>query len=69
MVWFVLTDRVDRSLEEIDELFDSGISLRKFKSYQTAGLGAQITALEEAMGRGEGEADLKSESHIRQLEV
>jgi hypothetical protein len=65
----VLADRVDRSLEEIDELFDSGVSLRKFKSYHTTGLGAQITAIEEAMGRGEGEADLKSETHVGQVEV
>jgi len=55
-------------LEEIDELFESGVSLRRFKSYQTTGLGAQITAIEEAMGRGEGEADLKSEPQVRQIE-
>lgn len=65
----MVPDRVDRSLEEIDELFDSGVSFRKFKSYKTTGLGAQITAIEEAMGRGEGEADLKSEAHVGQLEV
>jgi len=29
---------VDRGLEEIDEFFDSGVSSRRFKVYQTSGV-------------------------------
>jgi hypothetical protein len=64
-----VVDGVDRSLEEIDELFDSGISLRKFKGYQTSGVGAQITAIEEAMGRGEGAADVKLAEQVQVRET
>ena len=46
----------------------SGVPLRKFKGYQTSGVGAQITAIEEAMGRGEGQADLKLSGQVTHSE-
>lgn len=43
---------VDGSLEEIDKLFEDGVSLGEFKRYHMSGVRAQNAALEEARGRG-----------------
>ena len=69
IAWVDSVNVVDRSLEEIDELFESGVWLRKFNRYQTSGVGAQITAIEEAMGRGEGATDLKPTGQVTQQET
>jgi len=48
LVFFVLPETKDRSLEELDELFQSHVPARKFKTTVTTGSGSRITALETA---------------------
>ncbi|CAI7656241.1 unnamed protein product [Penicillium manginii] len=45
-VYFLLPETKDRSLEELDEMFQQKVSTRQFKGYVCTGLGAQITQLE-----------------------
>ncbi|KAK9235055.1 hypothetical protein V1525DRAFT_435052 [Lipomyces kononenkoae] len=45
-VYFVVPETRSRSLEELDEIFQAGISARKFSSYECHGLGAEIAKLE-----------------------
>lgn len=42
----------DRSLEEIDEMFENKVSLRKFRQYKSTGLGGKITAVEAGVEHG-----------------
>ncbi|CAG8030867.1 unnamed protein product [Penicillium nalgiovense] len=59
-VYFFLPETKDRSLEELDEMFQQKVATRKFKDYVCTGLGAQIRQLENK----EDEAGLK----CRQIE-
>ncbi|CAG7960184.1 unnamed protein product [Penicillium olsonii] len=59
-VYFCLPETKDRSLEELDEMFQQKVSTTQFKDYVCTGLGAQIRQLENK----EIEADLKG----RQIE-
>ncbi|KAL2857358.1 general substrate transporter [Aspergillus pseudoustus] len=49
-VYFCLPETKDRSLEELDEMFQQKVSTRAFKDYVCTGLGAQIRQLEEDKG-------------------
>lgn len=55
-VYFLLPETKDRSLEELDEMFQQKVPTRKFKDYVCTGLGAQIRQLENK----EDVADMKS---------
>ncbi|CAL5869147.1 uncharacterized protein PFLUO_LOCUS3375 [Penicillium psychrofluorescens] len=46
LVFFVLPETKNRSLEELDELFRSHVPARKFKKTETNGPGSWVTALE-----------------------
>ncbi|KAJ5867798.1 hypothetical protein N7534_002351 [Penicillium rubens] len=46
-VYFFLPETKDRSLEELDEMFQHKVATRKFKDYVCTGLGAQIRQLED----------------------
>ncbi|KAI1329931.1 sugar transporter-domain-containing protein [Xylariaceae sp. FL0255] len=46
LVFFVLPETKDRSLEELDELFKARIPARKFKTTKIEGPGSRVTALE-----------------------
>ncbi|KAF3387206.1 High-affinity glucose transporter [Penicillium rolfsii] len=52
-VYFFLPETKDRSLEELDEMFQERVPTRKFKSYVCTGLGAQIRQLENKDGAAE----------------
>jgi hypothetical protein len=45
-VYFFLPETKDRSLEELDEMFQQRVPTREFKGYVCTGLGAQIRYLE-----------------------
>lgn len=45
-VYFLLPETKDRSMEELDEMFQQRVPTCKFKGYVCAGLGAQIRQLE-----------------------
>jgi SP family sugar:H+ symporter-like MFS transporter len=65
-VYFCLPETKDRSLEELDEMFQNGVPTRKFASHTCTGLGSQIRKLEVK----EGDGDLKQkESVIDHIEV
>ena len=59
-VYFCLPETKDRSLEELDEMFQQKVPTTQFGDYVCTGLGAQIRHL----GHKDAEADLKS----RQIE-
>jgi hypothetical protein len=59
-VYFWLPETRDRSLEELDEMFQQKVPTAQFKDYVCTGIGAQIRQLENR----EGEEDLKT----RQIE-
>lgn len=44
--FFYLPETGSRSLEELDELFLAGVSVWKFRKYQTSGFGAQQAEVE-----------------------
>jgi hypothetical protein len=46
-VWLMVPETRNRSLEELDEMFQAGIKTRQFRKYVCTGLGAQITHIEE----------------------
>ncbi|EXJ87773.1 hypothetical protein A1O1_04700 [Capronia coronata CBS 617.96] len=46
-IFFCLPETNRRSLEELDEMFQSDVPTRKFKHHVCTGLGAQITQLED----------------------
>ncbi|KAJ5212494.1 uncharacterized protein N7498_004140 [Penicillium cinerascens] len=48
LVYFVLPETKDRSLEELDELFKAHVPARKFKTTRTYGAGSRVTDLENA---------------------
>lgn len=52
-VYFLLPETKDRSLEELDEMFQNKIPTREFSSYVCTGLGAQITQLENKEDHGD----------------
>jgi SP family sugar:H+ symporter-like MFS transporter len=52
-VVFYLPELKNRSLEELDELFQKKVSVWRFGKYQTSGLGHQITVAEKAHEKGE----------------
>jgi len=47
-IWVVLVlpEMKDRALEELDEMFARGVSMFRFGSFQTEGLGAEIAGVE-----------------------
>ena len=45
-VWLMLPETKDRSLEELDDMFQARISTRAFKHHVCTGLGAAITGLD-----------------------
>ncbi|CAK3868345.1 Major facilitator superfamily domain, general substrate transporter [Lecanosticta acicola] len=49
-VWVALflPEMSGRSLEELDELFEKGVSVWKFKNFTTVGVGAEVRELEDA---------------------
>ena len=59
-VYFVIPEQKNRSLEELDSLYEARVSTRKFRTYQTSGLGREITAMEEAFN----EKGLKREVYV-----
>ena len=46
---FVIPEQKNRSLEELDELYECRVSTWKFKSYKTTGIGREILEMEEAL--------------------
>lgn len=46
-VLWMIPETKNRSLEELDEMFQARISPRKFKKYKCSGIGAVLTELEE----------------------
>ena len=46
---FVIPELKNRSLEELDELYDGHVSVFKFASYKTTGIGREILEMEEAL--------------------
>ena len=44
-VFFVVPELKGRSLEDLDELFQAGVSARKFRHHQVQGIGALATTL------------------------
>lgn len=65
-IWviFMIPELKGRSLEELDELFEKKVSVWRFGSYQTEGLGAQVRQL-EGIGK---DVDLASK-YIHGLEL
>lgn len=45
-VYFFLPETKDRSLEELDEMFQHKVPTRQFRKYMCTGLGVQIRNLE-----------------------
>lgn len=45
-VWFMIPETKNRSLEELDEMFQALVPTRGFKEHVCTGLGASITQLE-----------------------
>ena len=46
---FFIPEQKNRSLEELDELYECNVSTWKFKSYKTTGVGREILEMEEAL--------------------
>ena len=42
--WFFLPETRDRTLEEINEMFEAGVPARKFKGYNCVGTAAMAAA-------------------------
>ncbi|KAL2843172.1 hypothetical protein BJY01DRAFT_248756 [Aspergillus pseudoustus] len=59
-VYFYLPETKDRSLEELDEMFQQKVPTRAFKHHLCTGLGAQIRELEERDCDGDGDGDAKT---------
>lgn len=57
-VYFMIPELSGRSLEELDELFQSKIPARMFRSYRCSGVGAKITEIQ----------DLNANAHAHMLE-
>lgn len=43
VAWAIIPEMKDRSLEEVDEMFEKKVPLREFKDYKSKGLGGKIT--------------------------
>ncbi|OBT88576.1 hypothetical protein VE02_03988 [Pseudogymnoascus sp. 03VT05] len=72
MAWvlFFLPEMKGRSLEELDEMFNAGIGVFKFKSYKCTGVGARITQIQDKNAGGEAlDSDLLSKSVLAGLDV
>lgn len=67
-VIFYLPELKNRSLEELDELFQKRVSVFKFGSYKTDGIGSWITTVEHK-GTGAEVLDGKEVGHIGTVEV
>lgn len=52
-MWLMVPETKDRSLEELDDMFQARISTRAFKNYVCTGLGAAITGLVEGKADAE----------------
>ncbi|PIG82279.1 sugar transporter [Aspergillus arachidicola] len=52
-VYFLLPETKDRSLEELDEMFQNRVPTKEFSTYVCTGLGAQITQLENKDDHGD----------------
>ncbi|KAK5127556.1 hypothetical protein LTR85_006896 [Meristemomyces frigidus] len=72
-VYFMVPELSGRSLEELDELFQSKVSARMFKSYQCSGVGAKITAIQDLNanahahileGKGGGDSEVVSQENV-----
>lgn len=50
-VWLMVPETKDRSLEELDDMFQARISTRAFKHHVCTGLGAAITGLDQVDGK------------------
>lgn len=59
--WLCLPELRNRSLEEIDELFEAGLSAWRFKEYQTTGLSGVVRPL--------GQRDVKGELDVEEVEM
>ena len=46
-VWFLVPELSNRSLEELDELFQAGVPAWRFKGYVCTGIGAKITEIQD----------------------
>ncbi|KAL5338970.1 general substrate transporter [Aspergillus crustosus] len=53
-IWFCLPEASGRSFEELDEMFQAGVSAWRFRGYTTVGVGARITEI-QGVGVKEGE--------------
>lgn len=62
-VYFFLPELKGRSLEELDEMFESRVPTRKFRKYVCTGAGADLTRLQDG-NETEKEAGFRSvEAH------
>lgn len=63
IVWVLLMipETKNRSLEELDEMFQAKIKTRKFKTHQCTGIGASITQLE---GKGSAGKDIGDDEKV-----
>jgi hypothetical protein len=61
-IYFCLPETKDRSLEELDEMFQEKVPTRAFQDYECTGLGAQIRQLEER--ETEDEVKVKQIEHV-----
>ncbi|KAJ5609116.1 hypothetical protein N7528_009683 [Penicillium herquei] len=63
-IYFLLPETKDRSLEELDEMFQQKVSTRKFKNYVCTGLGAQIRQVENKEDEAEFKSKAKQIEHV-----
>ncbi|KAL3442723.1 general substrate transporter [Aspergillus insuetus] len=57
-VWWFVPETKDRSLEELDDMFQAKVKTREFRRYVCTGLGAEITNLDEG-GMKKDEAEIE----------
>lgn len=76
-VWFFVPEMKGRSLEELDELFHSGIPAWRSKSFISTGIGSRITNIENVHPDGKHpviddvavEADDDTTSHAKMAKM
>jgi hypothetical protein len=66
-VYFVIPETKNRSLEELDEIFNEKVPARKFRNYVCSGISAQIREV-DATGRHESEKNAALPS-VEQIEL
>jgi len=66
-VFFFMPELKGRNLEEIDQLFEAKISMRKFSSYETSGLSHSVAVIENEGVAAEKLAALELEN-VREVE-